>query len=222
MGPRPLAFLTLFAVGCKPATPASGTPPTSEPLVVTAAAPETTPEESTRTPTQGAPVYRAELLRQIPPPPEISCDLTSPSATRTDLNGDGKPDLVKVVVSGLLRCRAADMNFDGTFELIDHFDDAGKVWRRDADMDFDGTYDQIAVELKGRRGERWVDTDGDGRFDVFELLEDSRPVKRYQDRDGDGAVDAWWESEPGACARTLTDDDGDGVADREGESCPEP
>src|SRR5438445_7717069 len=73
-----------------------------------------------------------------------SCDVTSSSAEKLDTNGDGKPDIVRVMSGGREVCRMIDLNHDDKPDSFIYFDGNGQIRRRESDFDRDGRIDEIA------------------------------------------------------------------------------
>src|SRR4051794_16401656 len=63
------------------------------------------------------------------------CDVTSSSAEKIDTNGDGKPDIVRVMSGGREVCRMVDLNHDDKPDSFVYFDGAGNIRRRESDFD---------------------------------------------------------------------------------------
>jgi hypothetical protein len=162
-----------------------------------------------------------EVHAGFEPLPVEGCDVASPSAVPHDLNGDGRPDVVKVVQAGQVRCKVMDLNFDGSFDITEYYDAAGQLRRRDVDFDFDGRPDEVAMHSGGQLIEKRMDSTHDGRMDLREVYVNGRRHRRERDVNDDGRVDEWWtfsETEPD-CARVQVDVDGDGRSDRETRVC---
>ncbi|MFW5740390.1 MAG: hypothetical protein ACOC1F_08485 [Myxococcota bacterium] len=170
--------MALLLVGCaasaKPAQPARDPGDVIVPRTIPAGASAPAKEP-----------HNAEVPRVVPAPGgtteqshdiglEPVCDVTSPSAVALDMNGDGNPDVIKVMDGDRLRCRASDLNFDGVFDLREHYGTTGQT-DRIYDLDFDGRTDR-----------RVVDTDGDGRMDTWVQYDPSEPGCATVARDVDG------------------------------------
>jgi hypothetical protein len=101
------------------------------------------------------------------PPIEGGCPDDSPTMT-VDMNRDGVVDFQVIPEDGGT-CRAADLNFDGVFDLFRHRDAAGNLLREEADGDFDLRLDSVAVYQSGNvdpyREE--FDANWDGRIDLW-------------------------------------------------------
>ncbi|RYE80313.1 MAG: hypothetical protein EOO74_02330, partial [Myxococcales bacterium] len=78
-----------------------------------------------------------------------ACDVSSSSAQRTDVNGDGKPELVAVMKGGALFCQAMDLNLDGTIDRYAYYENGGQLRRTESDYDRDGRTDEIALYRGG-------------------------------------------------------------------------
>src|SRR6185369_12701758 len=64
-----------------------------------------------------------------------SCDITSSSAEKLDTNGDGKPDIVRVMAGGREACRMVDLNHDDKPDSFIYYDGSGAIRRRESDFD---------------------------------------------------------------------------------------
>lgn len=143
-----------------------------------------------------------------------ACDLSRGQAT--DVNGDGRPDVVRVEVDGRELCRMVDLNFDGRPDAFIYFDEQGKVRRRESDFDRDGRIDEIATYVGGQLVRKDRDTNLDGKLDTWDFFEGGRLVRRLRDTMGVGKVSQWWSfSNPSQaeCAVIQSDRDGDGLPD---------
>ena len=78
-----------------------------------------------------------------------ACDVTSSSAQKLDSNGDGKPDIVRVLSGGREVCRMVDLNHDDRPDSYIYFDGVGVIQRRESDFDRDGRIDEIAYYAAG-------------------------------------------------------------------------
>lgn len=144
------------------------------------------------------------------------CDLSGGKGT--DVNGDGRPDVVEVSEGGRLVCRMLDLNFDGRPDAFVYFDEQGKVRRRESDFDRDGRFDEVALYVDGVVVRKDRDTNVDGKLDTWDFYEGGKIVRRLRDTVGRGRVSQWWTfSKPGdpSCAVIQSDRDGDGEADPE-------
>jgi hypothetical protein len=144
------------------------------------------------------------------------CDVSSADAVALDANGDGRPDLTTVSVGGALRCRAVDLNFDGTVDVWVYWDSTGKVRRRETDFDRDGRIDEITLFRAGELLERHRATTLRGELDTWHYFTQGRLTKTLRDSDGDSMIDQWWEyPNPDAqqCPRVHSDADHDGLPD---------
>lgn len=144
------------------------------------------------------------------------CDVESSSAQRTDVNGDGKADIVRVMSGGKEVCRSVDLNFDGRVDMYVFFDEAGAERRREADFDRDGRADEISILKGGAVVRKNRETNFDGKLDTWDFYESGRLVRRERDANGDGSVDQWWTFnnpvDPN-CAIVSTDANQDGKPD---------
>jgi hypothetical protein len=101
------------------------------------------------------------------PPVEGGCPDDSPTFT-VDMNRDAVVDFMVIPEDGG-SCRAADLNFDGVFDLFRHRDAAGNLLREEADGDFDLRLDSVAVYQAGTANpyREEFDSNWDGRIDLW-------------------------------------------------------
>ena len=144
-----------------------------------------------------------------------------------DTSGDDYPDVRKVfLVVGtgrlsrlVLVCREADLNGDGTKDIVRYYNDEGRPSREEADRDFDGKMDEIIYFERGRIARMEQDTDADGAIDSKVFYENGRPLRGERDTAGRSSAGSWrpdyWEYyEEGRVVRAGLDLDGDGRVDR--------
>lgn len=144
------------------------------------------------------------------------CNLSRGEAI--DVNGDGRPDVVRVEANGRELCRMADLNFDGRPDAFVYFDEQGRVRRRESDFDRDGRIDEIATFAGGKVVRKDRDTNLDGKFDTWDFYENERLVRRLRDTTGAGRVNQKWtfaDPTKPECAVIETDRSGDGRPDPE-------
>jgi hypothetical protein len=145
-----------------------------------------------------------------------ACDTESSSAQKVDTNGDGKPDIVRVMSDGREVCRMVDLNHDGRVDTFIYFDANGAVRRRESDFDRDGHIDEIAYYANGVPVRKDRETNLDGKLDTWDFYEGGKIHHRMRDSDGDGKVDQWWtwpNPDKVECAVIATDHNGDGKPD---------
>lgn len=145
------------------------------------------------------------------------CDQDSTSAEKTDVNGDGRPDLVVTKEDGKEVCRSADLDFDGRVDLWSYFDEAGRVRRRELDYDRDGVSDELQLFKAGVIFEKHRASTPARRIDTWEFYSAGRLTRAERDSDGDGHVDQWWEYKTQDCPLIRTDTDGDRQPDPKAE-----
>lgn len=144
------------------------------------------------------------------------CDITSSSAVKIDTNGDGKPDIVKVMSGGREVCRMVDINHDDKPDSFTYFDSNGAIRRRESDFDRDGKMDEIAYFTAGVIVRKDRETNLDGKLDTWDFYEGGKIHHRMRDSDGDGKVDQWWtwaNPDKIECAVIASDHNGDGKPD---------
>jgi hypothetical protein len=144
------------------------------------------------------------------------CDLDAAGAERLDVNGDGRPELTRVLVSKREVCRALDFNFDGRIDAFVYRGSDGSLRRRESDFDRDGRVDEIAVYSGGQLSSRQYATNLAGKLDTWQFFEGAVLKRAERDADGDGVIDQWWEYPrlpASECALVHSDVDGDGRPD---------
>lgn len=144
-----------------------------------------------------------------------------------DTSGDDWPDVRKVfktigegrLARLVLICREADLNGDGTKDVVRFYNDEGRPLREEADRNFDGTVDELTFFDRGRVVRQEVDSNYDGRIDTKVFFENGQPLRAERDIAGRSTSAQWrpdtWEYyEEGRMVRTGLDVDGDGRVDR--------
>ncbi|MEM7606271.1 MAG: hypothetical protein AAF411_13020 [Myxococcota bacterium] len=160
---------------------------------------------------------------------ENRCDANAENreVSEYDTSGDEYPDVRKVFLTVgegrlarlVLICREADLNGDGTKDVVRHYNDEGRPLREEADRNFDGRMDEITFFDNGRIIRKEVDTNGSGIVDTKIFYENGRPLRTERDMAGRSTATNWqpdrWEYfEGGRMVRMGTDLDGDGRVDR--------
>lgn len=144
------------------------------------------------------------------------CDIDSGSALKTDVNGDGSPDIIRVMSGGKEVCRAIDLNFDRIKDAFIYFDASGNERRRESDFDKDGRPDEVAVREGGQVVSKELETNFDKKLDTWETYAQGRLLKAERDADADGIIDEWWDynrPDRPECAVVVTDKNQDGQPD---------
>ncbi len=145
-----------------------------------------------------------------------------------DTSGDETPDVRRVfrrlgdgpLMRLVLACREADLNGDGTKDVVRFYNDEGRPLREESDRDFDGSIDTITVFQNGRVVRTELDENHDGRVDAKIFYDDEGATTRTErDLAGRSTPTEWhpdrWEYfEDGRVVRMGTDVDGDGRVDR--------
>ncbi len=145
-----------------------------------------------------------------------ACAIDGPSSKNTDVNGDGRPDLWRVMSGDKEVCRAIDPNFDGVKDAFIYYDDAGRERRRESDFDRDGRPDEVSILINGVVVKKLRETNSDSKLDTWETYENGRLVKTERDSDADGVVDEWWDHnrpDNPDCAVVVKDHNADGKPD---------
>lgn len=157
------------------------------------------------------------------------CDASGPNleVSEYDTSGDQWADVRKVfktVGEGrlarlVLICREADLNGDGSKDVVRFYNDEGRPLREEADRDFDGRIDELTFFDRGRVVRQEVDSNSDGRIDTKVFYENGQPLRAERDIAGRSSGTMWrpdtWEYyEEGRMIRTGLDVDGDGRVDR--------
>lgn len=157
------------------------------------------------------------------------CDASQPNreTSEYDTSGDDRADVRKVfqrmgeapATRLVLICREADLNGDGTKDVVRFYNDEGRPLREEADRDFDGQMDEISFFEQGRVQRMENDTNHDGRIDSKTFYERGQPVRTERDTAGRSTDTEWhpdrWEYfDNGRMVRVGADLDGDSVVDR--------
>jgi hypothetical protein len=145
-----------------------------------------------------------------------ACDTGSSAAQKIDTNGDGKPDIIKVMAGGHETCRMEDLNHDGRPDSYLYFDANGALRRVESDFDRDGFIDEIDRYSGGVIVRKDRETNLDRKLDTWDFYKDGKIQKRLRDSDGDGKVDQWWtwpDPNKPDCAVIASDHDNDGQPD---------
>jgi hypothetical protein len=136
---------------------------------------------------------------------------------RSDLNRDGKPDLVKylkvVGTNEFLVRKEFDLNFDGRPDVFKYYDEKGKVVKERKDHDFDGKIDSVTLFEDEQLARQEVDLNFDEKPDLIKYYEKGRISRKEADVNQDGKVDYWEYYEDGKVDRIGVDRDGDGEVD---------
>jgi hypothetical protein len=164
---------------------------------------------------------RSEALQHEP------CDTSAGKIETLDTNGDGKPDITRVLdkTSGRDICRIGDLNHDGKPEMYEYFDAQGAVRRREFCYDDTGVVNAIEHYEGGKLVSREFDADGQHRIDTWDFFDPSvppdpktgrpaHPARRERDTTGDGHVNQWWTWN-GSKITIAVDTTGDGKPDPE-------
>ena len=141
------------------------------------------------------------------------CDVESDTVEALDANGDGRPDVVRVLDGEREVCRTVELNMDGRVDRTTFLDENGKPRRLESDFDKDGIVDEISFFEAGVVTERHRATTLDGKLDTWEFYDRGHLVGTERDENGDGIIDQWWEYPSNGCPLIHADADGDGRPD---------
>ncbi|MEI7894486.1 MAG: hypothetical protein WCI05_15435 [Myxococcales bacterium] len=152
------------------------------------------------------------------------CEPEGHNVVDTDSNGDGKPELRRVLdrVTGKELCRIADLNHDGKPDLYTYFNAAGQVRRREYCFDDTGVVNAVERYENGHPVVREYDMTGQHNVDTWDYFDPKavpdpktgriKPIRRERDTRGDGHVNQWWTWNGDQVTITF-DRDGDGKPD---------
>ena len=136
------------------------------------------------------------------------------------MNGDGQPDVQRLVQAGKRVCQTVDLNFDGQSDVVVHYDALQRERRKALDLDHDGRTDLVEVYREGSLTAKLLDTDGDGRSDTWREHDGAKLLRIERDTNGDGRGDWLRVLEGlGGGGHELIDLDADGLADLERRTC---
>lgn len=150
------------------------------------------------------------------------CDDSGKNVVSLDANGDGKPDVIKILqtstVSGQqsqqLVCKQTDLDFDGKIDLVQYFGPAGDLVMDEYSMNYSGKFNGRTHFQEGKKIRAEKDMDFDGRPDYFEAYEGGKLVRIERDKNNDGKVDEWQYFENGRLDRIGYDTSGSGRVDK--------
>lgn len=112
----------------------------------------------------------------------------------------------------LLR-RELDINFDGSLDIIRHYDAQGKVAKDEVDSDFNGKIDRVVQYSKGVITRRSIDADEDGYFEEIRHFIKGKLFRVEKDTNNDGQTNYWQFFDEGVLSRAGFDHDGDRIID---------
>jgi hypothetical protein len=150
---------------------------------------------SSETPAAGGEA-QTPAAQMAPPLKHEPCEDSMGQVDALDVNGDGKPDLKRIVNKGTGQevCRVADLNHDGKPELYSYYDASGELRRREAMYEASEAISAIEYYEGGKLVRRELDTAGQRRVDTWDTFDPAtgKRIKRERDTNGDGKVDQWW------------------------------
>jgi hypothetical protein len=146
-------------------------------------------------------------------------------AEKGDVSGDGKPDVWNyyketadpddpTAVRRVLVKKEADLNFDGTRDIVREFDLDGLLFREEADLDYDGHVDQVNLYEKGVLAEKQIYRSGGRKIFIWKFFKDGKMVRLHRDQNNDGRPDyceLWYAGEK--LSKKGWDKTGDGECD---------
>ncbi len=136
---------------------------------------------------------------------------------RYDLNGDGVPDVWEIYSEEnkklkLLR-KESDLDFDGQIDMVQYFDDRGRIVKDEMDTDFDSRMDIRTYYENGKITSREINTEFDDAPDLIKYYEDNALIRIERDTDNDARIDVWEIYEDGAFKQIGKDLNNDGQPD---------
>jgi len=120
-----------------------------------------------------------------------------------DTNGDGKPDIKRVLQGNTEICRIVDLNGDGKTDMYEYYEAGGTIRRREFCYDDTGDVNAVEHYEHGKLVRREFDAAGRHRIDTWDAFDPNlpldpktgrpaHPLHRERDTSGDGKVDQWW------------------------------
>lgn len=108
-----------------------------------------------------------------------------------DLNHDGRIDIVQMYRdNGEVESEQSDLDFDGKPDIIAYYENS-ELARKELDFDYDGKPDMTRYYVEGKIDHIESDNNGDKRVDTWEYFVDGEIDRIGTDNDGDGIVDHW-------------------------------
>lgn len=146
-------------------------------------------------------------------------------ARQTDVDGDGRPEVVKFYQEGddperpgerrpLLTRQDIDLNWDGRLDVCRYFMPTGMVTREEIDLDYDGRIDDVRFYEDGAVARSERDRNNDGKADVIRRYKGGKLVQKDVDTNDDGQADRWEYFDGEKLDRVGIDLDHDGKVDR--------
>jgi len=133
----------------------------------------------------------------------------------TDINDDGRADVIDILKGGVRQCSRYDFNFDGITDMIRVYSDGTHKMLEAFDHDRDGHVDAVAHYAASGEIERLqFDMDFDQRVDADFLCENGFVKSAKRARNRQGRFDAWESYEKGLLIEAKYSDDGDDQAER--------
>ena len=150
------------------------------------------------------------------------CDDRGKNVVSLDANGDGKPDVIKILQgstvggqqSQQLVCKQTDLDFDGKIDLVQYYGPSGDLIMDEYSMNYSGKFNGRTHFQEGKKVRAEKDMDFDGKPDYFEIYEGGKLVRIERDKNNDGKMDEWQYFENGHLDRIGYDTTGSGRVDK--------
>ncbi len=141
-----------------------------------------------------------------------------------DVNKDGETDVQHIYeeipdpddpsVKTMRRLRKyVDVNFDGSFNLVRHYNEDGEVMREEVDSDLDGKFDAINHIDNGKILRKEILDPETGEIIAVRYYDNGELLRVEKDLSGDSKIDYWEYYERGILDRIGRDLNADGRAD---------
>jgi len=133
-------------------------------------------------------------------------------ASSADVNFDGTPDQYEFFENGRIVWARRDLDFDGQPDLFEYYDANGLLLEQEFQLDYDPSIDAVRYYQGGVLIRKDFSTGYDGVFTLFKYYDaDGTLLRIERDNDVDGNIDTWEYYEGGRLRRIGRDVDGDGT-----------